>query len=251
MHKTVLTEKDAIAPLAGIAGVVTAVSGRAHGNMSLSYGDTACSLRNREKFLSLLGMDYRDIVCGCQVHGGAVARVTEHERGKGALTTETAIGDTDALISNCPGLPLAIFTADCATVFVYDTATRAVGLIHAGWRGTKERIAAGTLEAMRAEFGSRPENLRVGLGPCIRPCCYEVGREVADFFPGGVREESGRHFLDLAAVNRQQLLGLGIPAGHIHDSGECTCCGTGEFFSFRREGPATGRMMSVIMVRPS
>ncbi len=230
-------------------GMVSAVSGRARGNMSSSYGDTSRSLRNREEFLGPLGIDYRKLVCCRQVHGSAVYRATEKDRGRGTEAAQEAVRDTDALITDIPGLALAMFTADCLSITLYDPLRRAAAVIHAGWRSTAEGIAARTVDAMRAEFGSDPRGLLAGFGPCMRPCCYEVGPEFAGIFPRDVESRGGRHFFDLAGNNRRRLLGCGIAPSAISDEGRCTCCGKEDFFSYRREGASCGRMMTVVMLK--
>jgi len=108
-------------------GLVHAFSSRYEGNMSLSYGDTRDSLNNRENFLAGLGINYKDLVCAQQVHGNQVLYVTEKDKGKGALDYHTAIADTDALVTDKKNLPLAVFTADCLSVFLYDPSTPAIG----------------------------------------------------------------------------------------------------------------------------
>lgn len=218
--------------------------------MSFAYGNTKDSLSCRQAFLDKLGIDYRDIVCAKQVHASLIACVGDSDKGKGALNYDTAIEGTDALITNKRKVPLGIFTADCLSVFLYSPRPRAIGLVHAGWRGTRDNISAKTVRTMRERFGVEPDDLYVVFGPLIRGCCYEVASQCAAAFPGefaGIRNK--RYYLDLAGVNKRQLLDAGIGASRITDPAICTSCQNADFFSFRRERDYAGRMISVLMLK--
>ncbi|MDD4939689.1 MAG: peptidoglycan editing factor PgeF [Candidatus Omnitrophica bacterium] len=230
-------------------GLICAFSGRSSGNMSLSYGDTGLSLENRKDFLGALGIDHRDLVCARQIHGDGIQYARETDLGKGALSQDNAIGDKDAMITDRKNVPLSIFTADCLPVFLCDPKVPAIGLIHAGWRGSRRNITLRTVKMMKEEFKSKEENLYAGLGPCIRSCCYEVGRELNDYFGQEyVLEKQGRYFLDLPGINKAQLLNSGLKNKNIFDGGACTVCRNTDFFSFRKEGNGCGRIMSVMML---
>lgn len=231
------------------SSLICAFSSRRSENMSLSYGDTANSLENRRKFLQELGLDYRDLVCAKQSHSSRIRYANEKDKGKGALSYDTAVDDTDAFITDRRNLPLAIFTADCLSIFLYDPQTPAIGLVHAGWQSTRGNIAASAIRLMQKEFKSRPECLQAAFGPAIRSCCYEVGSGFRDFFPGGVIEQRGRYYLDLAGINRRQMLDSGVKDANIFDPAACTFCKNETFFSYRKEGKSCGRIMSVIMLR--
>lgn len=206
-------------------GLLYGFSNRQSGNMSLCYGDTTNALKNRRDFLQGLNIDYRSLVCAKQVHGDRVRYVLEEDRGKGVLIYENSIADTDAFITDKKNLPLAIFTADCLSVFLYDQNTPAIGLVHAGRRSTQQEITAKVVELMQEKFGTDTQFLYALFGPGIKSCCYEV---------------------DLSAENKKQLLSLSLKAEHIFDCAVCTSCQNQEFFSYRREGPSCGRMISVI-----
>lgn len=220
-------------------------------NMSLVDGDTKSSLENRQIFLEKLGIDYQDLVCAKQVHKGKVAYVWESERGKGALSFENALKDVDALITDKKNLPLAVFTADCLTIFLYDPVTLSIGIIHSGWRSTRENIATQTIQLMQKKFNTQAQNLYLGLGPAIRYCCYAVGEELVRHFPDYSLKQDGHYYLDLVGINKRQLLDAGVKETNVSDSGICTSCQNKEFFSYRREGKNCGRMMSVIMLKVS
>lgn len=231
------------------ANLTCAFSSRHLGNMSLVYGDTKDSLRNRKGFLVNLGIDYQNLVCAKQVHGNQIRYVKEEDRGKGALSYDTALPDTDALITDKRGLPLAIFTADCPCIFLYDPTTPAIGLIHAGWRSTQENITTKTIQLMQERFNMQAKDLYVGFGPAIRGCCYEVDRELRRLFSSDLIERNSHYYLDLARINKKQVLDLGVRDINIFDSKTCTSCRNQGFFSYRREGKACGRMMSVVMLK--
>ena len=188
----------------------------------------------------------------------------------------------DALITATPGLLLGVQTADCVPILLADTKRRVVASIHAGWRGTLARIAVKTLGRMRMEFGTRAGDVVAAIGPAIGSGCYEVGPEVAQAFatqfppaadwfegpfeqlahgeeplwlpwltmmPPGHVPPPPRVQLDLRAANRWQLIDAGVPEKQISVSDLCTACRTDLLFSYRREGPKTGRMMAVIGIQ--
>jgi YfiH family protein len=169
----------------------------------------------RLAFAAALGLDGARLTVAGAVHGAEVARV-DHPAG--------AARGHDALVTDRPGLPLLATFADCYPVLLYDPVRRALGLAHAGWRGTAAGIAGRAVEALEREYGSRPVDLVAGVGPGICGRCYEVGEEVAERFdPAFVRPSpAGRRLLDLAAVNRSQLEAAGVPAERVHVHGVCT-----------------------------
>jgi hypothetical protein len=146
----------------------------------------------------------------------------------------------DALLTRERGVALAVTTADCLPVILTLPGTLVVA--HCGWRGTAARLPQRAVAAGCEAAGVAPRDVAAHLGPCIRPCCYEVGPEVARQFPANaVREVKGRHRLDLAAAARQQLLDSGVPPEAIFDTAACTCCAPDWYFSYRRDGSRYGR----------
>jgi len=227
--------------------IVSAVSSGLN-NMSLICGDRTDALKNREHFLKGLGIDYRHLICGKQVHGSSVRLVRQDDRGRGSCSFEDAFSETDAFITDKRLVPVAIFTADCLSIFIFDEATPAIGLVHAGWRSTKSEIAIKTVAMMEKTFNSKIKDLRVAFGPSIRGCCYEVQGEFFNHFSYGLIKRKEKYFLDLAAINRKQLCDLGLADKHIADSDVCTYCRSSDFFSYRAQGDSCGRMMSVAML---
>ena len=188
----------------------------------------------------------------------------------------------DGLMTDEPGLLIGIQTADCIPILVADRKRRVVAAFHAGWRGTVKRIVESGIGRMRLAFGSRPEDLTASIGPGIGPCCYAVGEEMLSSFesqfayarelfhevydsdpirtrypmlfltqraPGHSDIGPSLH-LDLAEANRRQLLAAGLKPRAIHLVGGCTSCRPEMFFSHRASEGRTGRMMSVIGIRP-
>ncbi|MDI6758275.1 MAG: peptidoglycan editing factor PgeF [Candidatus Omnitrophota bacterium] len=233
----------------GHPNLICAFSLRHFRNMSLRYGDTEESLNNRQVFLLSLGINYKNLVCAKQVHGNKVRFVTENQIGSGALNYETALDDTDALITDRRGLPLAIFTADCLPIFLYDPKTPAIGIVHAGWRSSKENIIAETIQLMQEKFLTKISSLTLAFGPAIRDCCYEVGIEFSEYFSFGLSKRNSNYYFDLAEVNKREAVNLGVREENIFDLKFCTSCLRHDFFSYRREGLSTARMLSVIMLR--
>lgn len=228
--------------------VVACFSTKADGNMSLCYGDTKNALEDRKKFLSNLGIDYRDLICAKQVHGKNVEYVTVTDKGKGALSYEGSFDDTDGFVTDQKNVPVAILTADCLSVFIYDPRRPAITVLHAGWRSTEKNICAQGVKLMQEKFGSRPQELLVGFGPSIKDCCFEVEPNFKSNFPFGLIKRGDRLFMDIALINQKQLLDCGVSLEHIYDPKICTFSDNAHFFSFRKEGQSAGRMISVAML---
>jgi len=153
--------------------------------------------------------------------------------------------DVDALVTDDPDVTLLVTAADCAQVFVVDPHRPAVGLAHAGWRGTAAGVLTATVEAMRRHFGSDPADLRATVGPCLGPCCAQFSdphRELPAWCAPFIH---GDH-VDLWAMNRQQLLGAGLRPEHIAVAEVCTVCNRDLFFSHRGDHGRTGRFAAVI-----
>ena len=216
--------------------------------MSLCYGDTVNSLENRKKFLASIGIDYRSLICAKQVHGKNVEYVTKEDNGKGALDYDHSFADTDGFITDKQGVPIAVLTADCLSVFIYDPKRPAIAILHAGWRGTEKNIAQAGLNRMQEKFGSHPEDLQIGFGPSIRSCCFEVEKDFQSNFAFGLIKRNGRVFMDIALINQRQLVDCGVKKENIFDPQFCTFSDD-DFFSFRKEAKTAGRLISVIMLR--
>jgi YfiH family protein len=163
----------------------------------------------------------------------------------------------DALITAAPGIALGVETADCVPVLLFDPVKPAVAAVHAGWKSTVKKIVQKTVHRMHEAFGSDPSRLIAAIGPAIGPECYEVDEPVM----GPVQEAfsfwrevasprtEDRWSLDLAKANRLELMQIGLQEKNVHSLGMCTACRRDLFYSYRAEG-RTGRMLSVIMIKP-
>ena len=164
--------------------------------------------------------------------------------------------ECDGIITNQPGVMIAVGVADCLPLLLLDPVKRVAAALHAGWKGTAGNIAAKGVASLEKLFGSDSRDIRAALGPAIGPCCYEVDKPVQQAFSGsGVSWElcaqpsgSDRWKLDLAAANRQQLLEAGVPGENIEAAGQCVCCNADWFFSHRRDNGETGRQVGFIML---
>lgn len=257
-------------------------------NLGYIAADPAANVRNnRRRFLAALGAQNFALAELRQIHSSIGYQVVRGRADEieFLLSGEPASRPSgegaprgDALFTDQPGLLLAIKTADCLPVLLADTRRHAVGAVHAGWRGALDGVVEKAAGEMRRLFGSRPRELVAALGPSIRVCCYEVGPEVEEAYCGRFREgdqffrevpkPSGggnrdflprlapgrkqptlaRHF-DLLAAAQAQLLRAGLRPAQIRVAEFCTACRTDLFYSHRREGGRTGRMMAVVGIR--
>lgn len=231
-------------------------------NLAFHVGDKPEDVRiNRDYFAASLNLRAEDTVTPNQIHGDRVARVDANDRGSGALRYDDSIKETDALITNAPNVPLLLCFADCVPIMIVDPINRAIGLAHAGWKGTVKKIGAKTVEAMRREFTTESADCLIGIGPSIGPCCYDVGANVVDEckknFPEHVDEllieREGKIYFDLWSANTIALVEAGVPLENIDVARECTCCKSGWYFSFRaarkKNQPETGRIAALLAIK--
>lgn len=226
-------------------------------NLAFHVGDDPDKVRaNREAVATALGFSPEKLVTADQVHGDRIVTVTAEHAGMGAMDYASAIAATDALITNVPGIPIATFYADCVPVFVLDPVRKAIGLVHAGWKGTVRKIAQKTVIRMSETYGTRPGDCIIGIAPSIGPCCYEVDgvvyrefdKEYKDATPFLTPTSSAKWRLDLWAANLTQLLESGVRQENVVISRICTCCNKEKFFSYRGEDGQTGRMGAFMML---
>ena len=191
-----------------------------------------------------------------QVHGATVA-FARRNTSDAWMTPEA-----DAVISDDPSAAIAVRVADCAPVLIADRRLGAVAAVHAGWRGTMQNIAVAGVQALRTELGSKPSDLIAAIGPCLGPCCGEVGPEVVDAFRAAGHGDqalgrwfsdgaTGRPYLDLWQANRDQLTAAGLADEAVFVAGLCSKTYAGLMHSYRAEGQKAGRMVGIIrMSRP-
>ena len=243
-------------------------------NLGFTKDDSRASVeKNRKAFLAVM-----DRTASCplvtlrQVHSDVIHKIE---------TPPKSLLVGDGLVTATPDILLAVQTADCLPVILVDAKNRAVGVFHAGWRGTVKRIVEKGVGELRRWFGSQARDLLAAIGPGIHACCYDVGDEVRDKFHSqfayaeklfretkesdeirqrypllfltarapGHSELPRKIFLDLVEANRQQLLAAGVSAQNITASELCTSCHRDLLFSYRAEKGKTGRMMAVVGIR--
>lgn len=178
-----------------------------------------------------------------QVHGSSVAVID------GLQAIQQPIPGCDALITDRVNAALLIRTADCLPVFFAHPKRGVVALAHAGWRGLARQLPAHVLAVLWNRYRCASDEVDAAIGPAIRSCCYDVGPEFEKIFGPFVRQAHGRRTCDLAGFARAQLLRAGMRPGRVLDTGLCTACDDKKWYSLRREGPDTGRLTSLIMVK--
>jgi len=211
-------------------------------NLGLHTGDDRQRVQiNRRRFFEALDIPTERLVFPQQVHGSRVVAVRE------AGTVERC----DALITDRRHLYLTIQTADCFPVFLFDPRQQVVAVAHSGWRGTAADIAGKTIAAMAGTYGSRAQDILAAVGPGVQQSCYQVDEQVAVQFDARFLTEDGPgHFrLNVQGAIVQQLKMHGIPEAHIEWDGTCTHCAAERYYSYRRDGQSSGRMMGVIGLR--
>jgi hypothetical protein len=227
-------------------------------NLGLHTGDDKEEvLKNRSIICNELNMNSSQIVAGEQIHSDQIKVVTKEDQGKGALSYESSISKTDALITAQIGVTLTSYYADCVPIIILDPEKKVVALAHGGWKGTVKKIAQKTVLRMKEEFASQVEKLLIGIGPSIGPCCYEVDDYVINFLRDAfnywdelvVKVEEGKWKLNLWESNWRQLQDIGVLKENIIISGVCTSCNTDLLYSYRAEDGKTGRMASLIQLK--
>ena len=224
-------------------------------NLGLNRGDQRENVvENYLRLGKAIGFDPFAAVGASQVHGKHILRVEAQHRGE-LLGTRLGI-DCDGLITNVPGIPLVVFSADCETALLYDPVHRAVGAVHSGWKGTALGIVKAAVEAMTAAFGTQPQDLLAALGPCIGQDCFETDANVPEAMcqalgekaEPAIRQDGAKYHVDLKALNRTWLLEAGLAPEHIDISEACTACQPDLFWSYRRHGDDRGSLAAVIVL---
>lgn len=209
-------------------------------NMSKSIGDSEERVENnRSIFFTKLGLSIESVIIQKQIHSDIINNVDKFQSGlKG-----------DALITNTKNLGLAISTADCTNIYIYDSREKVIAAVHSGWAGTKKKILAKTLNKLAKEFYSKPENIFTYIAPSISQKNYEVGEEFGEKFKSEYMLPKGKKYLlDLKLVNKDMLLNFNIPGAQIEVSDICTYENL-DFHSYRRDKDLSGRAFGVIAIR--
>ena len=212
-----------------------------HFNLSLSVGDDPDIVwQNREAFFNELSLTTKDIAFQKQVHEDTVHIISE----------PGYHGESDAHITTAKGVGLAVSSADCCTIFLYDAKNKVIAGVHSGWRSTSKKILQKVLKVLKAEFSTDGKNLYAFIGPAISQKNYEVGAEVAAQFDAAYILPKGDKFLlDVSGVNYDILLAAGVPEENILRSELCSYDEADLLHSYRREGTHSGRAYGVIAIR--
>jgi YfiH family protein len=210
-------------------------------NLSLSVGDEKDRvLKNRNKFFDATGLSVDEAAFQKQVHGDTVSYINN----------PGIIGESDAMITDKPGIGLCISTADCTPVFIYEYRRDIIAAVHSGWKGTQKKIAEKTVKKLKNEYNCDPENMFVYLGPSISQQHYQVGEEVSEYFDNKyLRKDNDKLLLDLASVNYDMLIAEGIPSYQIQKSHLCSFEYNEVLHSYRKNGKNSGRALGIIAMR--
>ena len=227
-------------------------------NLSFTRGDDEAAVReNYRRIAAALGTDAKQFVCSDQTHTTNVRRVTKADAGKGVVIPKDYT-DVDGFITNEPGIVLSTFYADCVPLYFVDPVHRAIGLSHSGWRGTVNKMGQVSIEAMKREFGSKPEELYCAIGPSICQDCYEISRDVAEEFMKAfpkhvndilIQKSEEKFQLDLWKANEIVMLESGILPEHLAVTNICTCCNPTELFSHRASKGKRGNLAAFLMIK--
>lgn len=227
-------------------------------NLAFNRGDSPENVtENYKRFCKSAGFDYESLTASSQDHHTFVRAVTKENVGVGIYKPKD-IESVDALITNEPGVTLVTYYADCTPLFFVDTKQKAIGLAHAGWRGTVGRIGDNVIKKMQSLYGTEPSDIKAAIGPAISVCCYEVDKPCADnflaldgldstkfVFPKG----NGKFMIDLLETNRQILVHAGVKNENITVSDVCTNCNSELLWSHRATKGHRGTMSAFMCIK--
>ena len=207
-------------------------------NMSFEIGDDRQKVfENRKLFADKLNIDFNYVAYQHQIHSDIITYVEN----------PGFVGDADAMYTDKKNLALAVGSADCNTIFFYDTKKEVIAAIHSGWRGTHKRIAEKTIYALQEKFSSKPENIFAYMPPAITYLNYQVGKDVSEKFSNKFVHKIGDSiYIDVTKANYTMLLNAGIPAEQIQVSNLCSFANANLFHSYRRDKENSGRAWGMI-----
>jgi len=224
-------------------------------NLGFNSGDVQEKvIENRIRLSGALEINPDRLFFPKQTHTATVKTITKDFLYWGKEAQKHFLNETDAVITNLQGVCVAVKTADCVPVLLFDPKRKVVAAVHAGWRGTVQNIVFVAIQKMIREFGTDPSDVIAGIGPSISPEVYEVGKEVwtqfdPEFYLPTDSDKPDKRLLDLWSANFQQLIKAGVPAEQIEVARTCTFSDLDRFFSARRDGIKTGRMATGIMIK--
>ncbi|MEI7503237.1 MAG: peptidoglycan editing factor PgeF [Paludibacter sp.] len=235
----------------------TSVGNYASNNLSPFSGDDFVHFStNHNNLVELLGSECQQIVIPFQNHGTQI-RVIDDAFLELSIDQKTDyLNGVDAIFTKLQGICIGITTADCVPLLFYDPEKNVIAAAHAGWRGTCGRIGEKTIAALIEKYDCRPEDIRVAIGPSISAKVYEIGKELIENFEVAgfdiskiIIERNNSFYLDLWKANQLSLTAIGIDNNHIEIAGICTFTEHEKYFSARRLGIKSGRMLSGIMLK--
>ncbi len=228
-------------------------------NLGVHVNDSpAAVIENRRRFLVNLNLSLEQTVALNQIHSDRVVTIEPTDAGMGVVEARPTV-QADAMLTQAAGVALLIQSADCTLILFHDPVHQAIGVAHAGWRGSVSGIVPKAIAEMTRVFGTAPGDVRAGIAPTIGQCCYEVDEPVLGPLRQGYPQwfdkviapgREGHGNLDLQELNRLQLIEAGVVEEHIEVMRLCTSCNGDRFFSERGQGRPTGRFGAVIALRP-
>lgn len=232
--------------------IIIAQSGIVEGNMSLKKGEISDTIENRKRFLHRMGLSVDELVVPGLVHGSEVRRADDRERGQGAFSLGDAFPDTDGVVTSEPGLILAVTTADCLPVLIWDDRHSVIGAAHAGWKGLAGGIILNLVDAARSLSDAEAAGLNALIGVSIGRCCYTVDEARLNAFSDLPRDEisvfhKGELHLDLKKTACMMLERAGLSPEKISVSPVCSACGEG-YPSYRRDGEGFAPDLALITI---
>lgn len=226
-------------------------------NLVFNRGDNPDAVvENYKRICNSIGLDFNTLVASAQDHNTVVRSVTSVNHGVG-ITKPRDMQSVDALITNEKDVTLVTYYADCTPLFFVDTNKKAIGLAHAGWRGTVGRIGQKVVEKMASQFGTNPSDLVCAIGPAISKCCYEVDKACADYFYAlddldnskfVFPQKNNKYMIDLLETNRQILVSSGVCPDNITVSDLCTRCNNDLLWSHRATNGNRGTMSAFLVI---
>ncbi len=227
-------------------------------NLGLYCGDDTTLVENNLlRLCQALEIERNMLFYPRQIHGIKIVTIDTTFMSQTTQEQKDILDGADAIITNIKEIAIAITTADCTPIIIYDTTHHAAAVIHAGWRGTAQEIVRHTLYAMSQQYGTQPSDIQAAIGPCIGQAAYEVGNDVVTAMQAAGYEINnisttnaitGKTHIDLAIANTDLLLRYGVPLDHIEVCGICTYQNSDTFYSVRALGPNTGRFLTGIIL---
>lgn len=219
-------------------------------NLAITLKDVDSKNKNdMEKVCKEAGFNFNNLTSNIQIHSDIVNEINENN-----ICNKV---EGDALVTNLKNVPLLIFTADCVPIAIIDKKNKAIGLAHAGWRGTYDKISKKTLNLMKEKYNTNPNDVVCVIGPSIGPCCYEVSKELVEKFNINLTNsdekfyiiKEDRYYLDLWSINEYILKESGVDKENIINLNLCTSCNCDKFHSYRKHNKTPERIGMILEIK--